>query len=77
MRSSNSHRQLVQVAIVEARIKRAILWTASPGKELKEFLMSSPQSLEWLARQGSQLMLNMAISLDYTFGPELMSLILK
>lgn len=65
------------MAMIEEQIKFLIVNATSPCKELQDFLRSSPKSLQWLARKSTTLMLNLAVSFDYTFGSELMNLVFK
>lgn len=54
-----------------------VLEVTAPCEELRNYLKSSPKSLNWLAQEGRTLMLNLALSLDSTFGPTLMSMFLR
>lgn len=64
--------------LMEFNIKRVVLKASqSTCKGLHKYLNATPDSLNCIGQHGAEMLLKLAISLDETFGPEILSLILK
>ena len=62
---------------MERAVKRIILRATTPCEPLYKHLNSTQDSIGWLGKQGARSLLNLAIMLDETFGPEILTLVLK
>lgn len=73
----STNEQLDQMRSMEMNIKRIVLRLSKPCQELHQHLNSTSKSLDWIGQQGAITLLKLALLMDETFGPELLSLMLK
>lgn len=62
---------------MENRIKMVVLDATKPCKDLNEHLKNSSDSLDWIAKTGTEGMLKLAVYMDKIFDPNLLALLFK
>lgn len=66
-----------QIESNQQELKSIVLKISEPCKTLHDHLKSTPESLDWITKQGTETMLHLAILLDKAFNRELLSMILR